>query len=333
MKHLPFQSPYREQFEVVEQLQGDLRLYPHTDQLPVLLRALNLEFFNALPGYIARVDHRGDGFHKLLRKEAALMFCGGINASRQDEMRLYALLDPDLVCRVTVVQQLTQNTPRGPLHGFRFYGGEDFFPEIHLSGKRLRFSDHVLKRFSARVPNHLGEDLTLLLVSFYGSPMISLPVGPGRAFIVLYGESVLAYTYTEDDQEFVITTCLTINEMPSLTLEVPTPTFNLHYGSAFAKPRFRNWLPHDWAANLYQRWERKAPLPPPVSLPKTKYCNWHLVASLIKDMALANGKCPGIGLCFQDNIPGPADILIKPGQTDPEFDEVTFTITAPLPVP
>jgi hypothetical protein len=30
-----------------------------------------------------------------------------------------------------------------------------------------------------------------------------------------------------------------------------------------------------------------------------------------------------------DHIPGPADILIKPGQYDPEFDEVTFQITAP----
>jgi hypothetical protein len=330
LKHFPFQSSYREDFEVVEQLQGDLRLFPHTDQLPVLLRALNLEFYRALPGYIARVDHRGDGFHKLLRKEAALMFCAGANAARQDEVRLYALLDSNLVARVTVVQQLTQNTRRGPVHRFRFYGGEDFFPEIQLSGKRLLFTDHVLKRFSARVPNNLGEDLSFFLLSFYGSPMISLPVGPGRALIVSYGESVLVFTYTETDQEFVITTCLTVNEMSSLSLEVPTPTFNLHYGPDFAKPRLRNWLPHQWAAALYSRWERKAPLPPPISLPKTKSFNWHAMACRIKDCALANDKRPGIGLRFMDDIPGPADILIRPGQIDPEFDEVTFQITAPL---
>ena len=314
---------------MVEQLQGDLRLYPHTDQLPVLLRAVNLEFLGALPGYIARVDHRGDDFHKLLRREAALLFCGAINASREDQVRLYSLYDPHLVGRVTVVQQLTQNTRRGPIHRFRFYGGEDFFPEIHLSGKRLLFTDHVFQRFSTRVPNPLGEDLTLLLLAFYGSPMISLPVGPGRAFIVMYGESVLAFTYTESEQEIVITTCLSVQEMHSLTLEVPTLTFNLHYGSAFAKPKYRNWLPHQWAANLHSRWERKNPLVSPPSLPKTKSFNWHALACRIKDIALANGKRPGIILRFQDDIPGPADILIYPGQVDPQFDEASFQITAP----
>src|SRR5689334_10740737 len=40
-KHNPFQSIYRENFEVVEQRRGKVRWYPHTEQLPVLLRALN----------------------------------------------------------------------------------------------------------------------------------------------------------------------------------------------------------------------------------------------------------------------------------------------------
>jgi len=61
MKHLPFESIYRQDFQVVEQRQGNVTLYPHTDQLPVLLRALNLEFYGALPDRVARVDHRGDG--------------------------------------------------------------------------------------------------------------------------------------------------------------------------------------------------------------------------------------------------------------------------------
>jgi hypothetical protein len=42
MKHNPFQSNYREEFEVVEQRLGNVTLYPHTDQLPQLHRALNL---------------------------------------------------------------------------------------------------------------------------------------------------------------------------------------------------------------------------------------------------------------------------------------------------
>lgn len=331
MKHLPFQSAYREEFEVVEQLQGDLRLFPRTDQLPKLHRALHLEFSNGLPGYIARVDHRGDGFHKHLLKDAALTFCALINASRQDQMRLYALLDPDLVGRVTVVQHLTQKTPRGALHGFRFYGGEDFFPEIRLSGKRLWVTGHVLQRFSSRVPNNVGEDLCAFLLCLYGSPMISLPVGSSRAFIVQYGKSVLAFTYKETDQEFVITTCLTINEIRSLSLEVPTPTFNFHYGSTFAKPKYRNWLPHQLATILHKRWERKVPLQPLVSLPKTKSLNWPSAACRIKDIALIQGNCPGTRLRFLDDIPGPAQMTIRPGQIEPHFDEANFQITASLP--
>ena len=41
MKHVPFQSNYRPDFEVVEERRGNLSLYPHTEQLPLLLRALN----------------------------------------------------------------------------------------------------------------------------------------------------------------------------------------------------------------------------------------------------------------------------------------------------
>ena len=196
--------------------------------------------------------------------------------------------------------------------------------------KRLLVTDHVLQRFSSRVPNNVGEDLCSFLLCLYGSPMISLPVGSGRAFIVQYGESVLAFTYKETDQEFVITTCLTINEMQSLSLEVPTPTFNFHYGSPFAKPKYRNWLPHQLATILHERWERKAPLRPLVSLPKTKSSNWHGVACRIKDIAQIQGNCPGTRLRFLDDIPGPAQMTIRPGQIAPQFDEANFQTTASL---
>lgn len=327
MKHLPFQSAYRQDFEVVEQREGPLRLYPHTDQLPLLLRALNLEFYGALPGYLARVDHRGDGFHKILRKHAAITFCGMINAARPDQLRLYPLLDFDLVGRITVVQQMTRDTSRGPLHRFRFYGGDDFFPEIYLSGKRLLFADHVLQRFSTRVPNNLGEDLTFLLLTFYGCPVISVPVGPGRAFLVLYFESVLAFTYQETDTEFLITTCLTIHEMNSLSLELPPKTLNLHYGSTFTKPQVRNWLPPQWAVNLHSRWERKLPLPPPMQLPKG--ANWPYMACLIKETIIKEGHGPGSDLWFLDDIPGPADIEVRPGQINPQFRESQLQPSSP----
>ena len=41
LKHEPFQSIFRPDFEVVEERQGRVRLYPHTAQLPLLHRALD----------------------------------------------------------------------------------------------------------------------------------------------------------------------------------------------------------------------------------------------------------------------------------------------------
>jgi hypothetical protein len=49
MKHNPFQSIYREDFEVLEQRIGHTSYYPHNEQLPLLLRAINLEFHGGLP--------------------------------------------------------------------------------------------------------------------------------------------------------------------------------------------------------------------------------------------------------------------------------------------
>ncbi|MSU64394.1 MAG: hypothetical protein EXS31_18725 [Pedosphaera sp.] len=93
MKHVPFQSIYRNDFEVVEERDGKFTRYPHESQLPILLRALNLEFYGGLPS------------------------------------------------RVAIVQQITESTRRGPLHRFRFYGGESFSPKICLKGKGVVIAD------------------------------------------------------------------------------------------------------------------------------------------------------------------------------------------------
>lgn len=322
MKHVPFDSAYRHAFEVVEQRQGDLRLYPHTDQLPLLWRALNLEFYSGLPGYIARVDQRGDGFHKIMRKDAALQFCACINAARQDELRLVGLPDPDLVSRVTVVQQATQETHRNRLHHFRFYGGESFFPEIRLSGKRLLFTDHVLERFSTRLPNPVGADLTFLLLSIYGSPILGQPIGPGRAFLVRYGESVLAFPYQETAEAFILTTCLTIHQISSLELELPPDAFNLHYSPDFTAPLTRNWFPPEWALDLDKRWRNKAPLPQ--RMPAVKPNQWGQMAARIKDIAVRNGHGPGSQFGFLDNIPGPCTMECRPGEVFPKYTDEEF---------
>lgn len=304
-RHQPFESIYREGLEVVEERHEAVRLYPHSEQLPVLLRALRLEFHGGLPHRLARVDHRDDGFSKVIRRHAALMFCSIFNGARHDRVRLFDLIDANLVAQVSIVQQITVETRQGLLHRFRFYAGDDFVPEIFMSGKRLLFTDHVLQRFSARVPNAVGADLSNFLLTFFGTPHIALPVGSGRAFVVPYLGAILAFTYQETATEFIITTCLTVNEMHSLELELP--------------PRVRHWLPTSWLLDHYKCWQHKTPLPPPAAPLKQR---WSDVGHWIKDNMVKQGHGPGSQILFLDRIPGPCVLEIKPGYTEPRIDEL-----------
>lgn len=320
MKHSPFQSHYRPDFEVVEQREGNRRLFPHTAQLPHISRAINFEFYRPLPPRIARVDHRADGFHKIVLESAATMFCGAVNGARSDGLHLYPLPDANLVARVAVVQQVTESAPLGSLHSFRFFSGTGFFPDVYLSGKRVLFTDHALQRFSTRVPENIGDDLFTFLMSFYGCPLIALPVGSGRAFVLSYLESVIALTFQETETEFIITTCLTINEMNSLRPELPPHVYNLHYGAAFTKPKIRNWIPTQWMVNLYKIWKNKVPLPPPRVAGKK--ADWPRLANWVRGYEESLGFGPGSRLVFQDNLPGPKLLKINPKQVEPVFDEL-----------
>jgi hypothetical protein len=319
MKHLPFQSNYRQNFQVVEERRGNTRLFPHTEQLPVLLRALNLEFYGPLPGRLARTDHRADGLRKIALKTAALLFCQFNNAARSDELCLHALASPDLVPRICIIQHITEERSRGIVHRFRFYGGADFFPEIRLSGKRVVFTDHALQRFVARVPNNEGEHLSIFVLAFFGSPIISMPVGDGRAFIVSFHESILAFTYKEAAGEFIITTCLTVNEINSLEAEFPPRAYNLHYEPAFTRPKIRNWLPTSWMKKFYNIWERKVPVPTPTP---RKEQSWSTRAQWIFDIESLQRQGAGSRLCFMDNIPGPCTLEVRPTEHEAQYDEL-----------
>jgi hypothetical protein len=320
MKHLPFQSIYRPNYEVVEQRAGNKRLYPHNDQLPVLLRALNLEFRNALPARLARADHRARDYDKVLLRCAALMFVATHNAARKDHLHLAALPDRNLVSRISIVQQITKQHRLGVSHRFRFYAGPDFFPEIYLNGRRVAFADHVLERFSTRVEkSDTSEALTQFLLVFFGSPMISLPVGPGRGFIVPHGKSILAFPYKESAGEYFITTCLTLNEITSLRPDIPVMAVNLHYDPAFSRPKIRNWVPFSAMLDALKAYENKTPL----ELPKPhKERSWHHTASMVRDMCERVGAKQGSRLNFVDGIPGPNVLEIKPGEEERHYDEM-----------
>ena len=334
MKHVPFQSIYREEFEVVEQKLGNVSLYPHTDQLPVIHRALNLEFLGALPGYISRIDKRADDFHKILLYNAALYYSTISNVARTDRLRLIDLPDPDLVMRLTVVQHIIETEPLGRVHRFRFYGPNGFFPEIRMSGKRIAFADHVLQRYSKRVPNRVGEDLTLLLCTFFGGTVVSLPVGHGRAFVFSLEESMLAFTYKETADEYFITTCLTPNEINSLEREAVPQVHTLHFGETFTEPPVRTWNPAESVAEIYDRWQRKVPFVlkpvPPMSDRMKKWMNdWRWVAQHIKELNMLENHSVHSKIFFTDHIYGPGVTLRKLRLPLPDNKVLQDKITGP----
>jgi hypothetical protein len=331
--HQPFASVFRPDFEVVTERRGKTTLFPHTQQLPLLHRALTLEFRNALPGYLARVDKRGGGFHKHLLKQAAVMFCNLAHAARPDGLLLQPLTDVDLVTHIAVVQQITTETRRGPLHRFKFYGGESFQPEVRLSGWRVAFTDHILQRFTTRVPNRVGEHLSFLLLAFFESPIIGLPVNRSTSFVLPYMESLLAFPfdYDEEEDELIFLTCLTVNEINSLGQPIPPLAFNQHYGTHYEVPRIRHWLPTKQMIELHAKWERKVALPPPKP-PLPPRANWHWMAQRVKDSQMQAGHGPGTTFAFLDRIPGPYTVHYLPGVPEPHVDERQVHKDIPPPI-
>ena len=312
MKHRPFDSIYRPDFEVVEKREGAVSYFPHTDQLPILHRALNLEFRGGLPSGIGKVNAKSDGFRKLLLAQSVSFFCDFANVARQDGVVLFQLLDGDLMARVAVVQQVTEMTRLGNCHRFRFYGGGDFQPEVYLSGKEIIFAEHVLQRFDQRVPHSLGQNLSLLLNCLLQGQILALPVNGGRAFIAGFGDSFLAFPFKESDSEYFITTCLSAKEVHALDPELPPQAFNFHYGRAFTSPVVRTWLPLNVLLNVYNSWEAKKPVEPILKPISEK--NWYRLASFMKDVAIKQGHGPGSQLRFVDDVFGPSFMEFRPRQ-------------------
>lgn len=318
--HVPFASAYRPDFAVVTERRGRFTLFPHTQQLPLLHRALNLEFYSALPDYIARVDRRGNSFQKHLLRQAMLYFCNLFNAARTDGLHLETMPDADLVSRLMVVQQITEDTRRGRLHRFKFYGGADFQPDIRISARGLAFTEHIIERFTQRVPNKAGEHLSCFLLALFGSPLIALPAGKGSALVLPYLNSLIALPMELEHDELVFTTCLTINELNTLELQLPPLAFHAHYGDRYEVPRIRHWVPAAHMANLHKLWRNKAALPPPAE-PIPPELRWRRVAHMIRDLEVAKGCGPGMTFCFLDHVPGPYAVHYPANVPEPRFDE------------
>lgn len=328
-KHRLFNSKYLQDFAVVEQWEGNVSKFPHSDQLPKLWRALNLEFNDGVPNKIARVDHRAKDHMKFYRHHAVLAFCLLINRERPDNVRIVPLVDRNLVSQLAIVQQIVTHADQGLLHKFKFYGGPDFFTEVHLNDRRLCFSGHFLDRFSERAPNYIGADLTNFLSVILSSPTVLMECNNTSAFAYLHEASVLSFPVRESDteKEYFFPTCLSSAEINTFTAVMPPPAFTPHYDPHYTMPTVRNWNHLVLSAMCYQTWKDKIAPTPEIEFEKMvsetlKSASWAGIGHSIIDRLKEQGHGEGSRLAFKDNIPGSSVIYMRPGQPEPRHVEL-----------
>jgi hypothetical protein len=171
----------------------------------------------------------------------------------------------------------------------------------------------------------VGTDITNLLLAFYGNNLIGLPVGPGRAFVMSYNDSILAFTYKETADEYFLTTCLTVNEMSSLREESPVRAFNFHYGETFTKLVARKDS-IETVRDYIEIWRRRTPIShEPLKVRaenKKQQKGWPWVAQRIRDIVLIEGHGPGSEIEFMDFIPGPRLMEAYPLEPVPEGEKL-----------
>jgi hypothetical protein len=317
IKSLSFHSRYLPNFQVVEQRVGNNYKFPHTDQLPKLLRALNFEFFAGLPDRIARVDRRANDFMKMQRHVAAVLFCNLVNESRPDGLILHVIPDRDLVAKIGIVQHHTEYREPGALHRFKFFGGSDLFLDFYINNKVIVFSDHAMKRITERVPNPTGVGMCNFFGVFFSSPTVLMMCNKTPSFIYYYGNSVVAFPVrqSDTDAEYFLPTCLNCEVIGSLEPIMPSPAYTIHYDAGYREPSVRNWNPIVTALAFKKLWERG--LPPYSSEPvRVEIKSWSKIAHNIKRVLEKQGHGERSRFAFLDNIPGPAVIKLLPDQKE-----------------
>lgn len=320
-KHFIFDSRYLPDVAVVEQRVGNTSLFPRTDQLPKLLRALKFEFSTGLPHRLSGLDHRAHDYKKMQLYQAVLMFCTYFNKARQDNIRLHPVVDRDKVARVSIVQHMVEHHKEGALHRFKFYAGEDLFTEIFVNGKRIVFSDHALMRFSQRAQNPLGSDMTNILVSFFGSPAVLMLCNGDPAFVFTNGDTVIAFPVrvSDSEPEYFLATCLAAEQINNLEAIAPPIVYSMHFDQDDRVSTPRNWNVIECQAKLYHAWKCR-PVQDTVVPEIPKMC-WNEVAHAVI-APIQRGYGPGSRLFFRDNIHGPCMVGLRPGELEPHHDSL-----------
>lgn len=208
------------------------------------------------------------------------------------------------------MQHIRELDPRGDCHRFRFYSESGFIPDIHLEGKQLAFSDHVIAQFSKRTPNQPGLDLKDFVMAVYGRWHLRARIDGSPALVVPYYNSLLAFTCKEREKEFFFTTCLTTNEIHSFEIPDQPEVLHLHYGASYTPPqKKRDW--RDEAKSLYASWERKTPMDFPNEEWNPMF-TWSRYAKCVDKILEFEGIRPGTRMEFMDGVYGPSTVSFQP---------------------
>jgi hypothetical protein len=313
MKRRQFEFLNDPNFVVLSQSEGNQQLFPATGQLAKLWRAINQDFIWPLPPKIRQADHRAKDSVKYLRHSTATGYCALFNAAREDRINLHPLPDTNLVTQITIVQRITTKCPKGDVHYFKFYGGTDFFPEIRLNGKRIQITSHVLDRFEERFPGNPGEALSNLVSVLFAHPWMTAIINGSIVMVTPYEDTIFAFPFEEIVSEFLLKTCLTVNEIHSFELGPSTNIYYHHYAQHFSPPSVRQWNPEQELNHCRQIWDDRIPMQSDVE-PLEKNETWFGKSYSVTDSVEQQGFKADSKFVFLDDLPGPVVHLLKPLQ-------------------
>ncbi len=280
-------------FVLVEEIAKDgTRLFPHTEQLPKILKAVEREFFEGIPAFYAKTDHRADDQRKYTLWKLTLRFCDLVNVFRQDGLILHSVLQRDMVARVAVVQRIAEPHPMGICHRFRYFANGAFFPDVHISGKRVGLSTHFLERYRERVAKLERTPMTSLLGFMQNSSGYVMRVNSRDSALMVWHDgpldeatdkpkrTIAALAFDESETDFFFTTVLTVNEIHALEPVEPARVLDSHYGRHFPQRvhyNFQDFFPQKEVVAI---WRQKIPaaIPQLETSPQASRAGWDRVA-------------------------------------------------------
>jgi hypothetical protein len=308
IRHWPFASKKLENFEVIEERHKQYRLFPHTDQLPVLSEIINQEFAAGLTTRLAATDARADGYRKLQLSEAAFVFCTCLNGARSDHLHVQPFYTPDMIAQIAIIQQITELAPEGNRHWFRQFRDKAFLPDFYLSGKHIVFSTHALERFGERTTIPSLNNVVQMWGELLRNPLFVLQLnGNELALTVGSAGTVAAMPFKETEDEMFILTTLGPKQINLLEPLEPPRQLHIHYGREFSPPPL-NRVEVDGCVNvLLKYWREKKPPDNNAEREKTfRGTSWTHFVQLAQGILREKGYTDQTNVRFRNGLYGPS---------------------------